>query len=124
MRRIAAILIVSTAALTGCASNTPPANSASAPTASEAVVIRQSIQTNHPKARVGVITAVLDMHPLAMVGEIDVTGLQSGDAVTILDSAENVVSHGRIVQLMADKVAIRFADGVRMPAVGDIVVRF
>ncbi len=123
MHRIALPLLMIAALVVGCTA--PKQTAGTSPTSDQAIAIRDSIKTNNPNAQVGFITYVLSENSLAMVADIDVSNLQVNNIVSILDSSENIVCHGRIAQIYSDnRIAISYDQGARAPSKGDVVVRF
>ncbi|MDB5326280.1 MAG: hypothetical protein JWM57_1849, partial [Phycisphaerales bacterium] len=86
--------------------------------------IRSSYKSVFPNARVGVVTAVLDTDPYALVSQIDTTSLRPGVFVTFLSADQTVVANGQVVKVDPDGLTVRYDAGKRKPMVGDAAIKF
>lgn len=123
MKRQVPSLIVA-ALLGGCAAK--PNKIAVSPPPSPEVLdqIRSSYKAVFPNASVGVVTAVLDSDPYALVGHIDTASTRPGVIFTFLSGDQTVVANGQVVKVDPDGLTVRFDAGQRKPMVGDAAIKF
>jgi hypothetical protein len=89
--------------------------------------IRQAYQQIHPNARVGVVKATLPSARFAAVGDIPVRDFADNDIVTFIDSDQNVLTTGVVINRSSDLLHVQYdppQPGRREPRVGDLAVRF
>jgi hypothetical protein len=86
--------------------------------------MRETFKKTAPNVRVGVVSAVLNDQPLAMVAEFPTDKLRVGDIITFVDANEEAVAHGYVIEILDKKIAVRFDPVSRAPVVGDAAVKF
>ena len=116
--------LIAAALLGGCAAK-PDKIAISPPPSPEAMdAIRSSYKSVFPNARVGVVTAVLDSDPYALVGQINTASIRPGVVFTFLSADQTVVANGQVVKVDPDGLTVRFDVGQRKPMVGDAAIKF
>lgn len=125
IRRSVAIAVLTMSAVS-CQKPPPPPPPAPVGATMEQV---ESVRTRYTQvsadARVGQVVALHTSEPLAAVGGVPVADFKEGDAVTFLDSGENVIAFGVVIRPVDDTLHVRFTTAPlgRPPIVDDIVVR-
>jgi hypothetical protein len=124
MRTIALGLVLSGGLLAGCATNGKPVPAPQPPTAQQVAEMRETYKKTAPNVRVGVVSAVVADEQMAMVADFPTDKLRAGEIISFVDANDQAVAHGEIVQVLENKVAVRFQPAVRAPVVGDAAVKF
>jgi len=112
--------------LGGCRPKPPPPAPQMPPPADAQVVqqLRESYQRIHPGTRVGLVTAVAPDVTLAAVQDIDLKSFKKGDILTLIDSQEQPVANGTVVNITPDALHVKYTPvpGGRAPQQGDLAV--
>ncbi|MGB7159732.1 MAG: hypothetical protein WBD40_16815 [Tepidisphaeraceae bacterium] len=122
-RRSAGLLLVA-GLLIGCqpkAAKEPPPSGEASPQLTAS--IRERYQRANPKNLVGVVIAVKGDANLAAVGDVPVQEFGIGDVLTFIDTAEQPIATGSVVNATPDALHIRYEVKTRAPRVGDLAVR-
>lgn len=128
LHHIVPALVMCVGILGGCHFKQPPPPPPPAPaTADMLQSMRESYQRVDPSARVGMVSAVDSATRLAAVKDLPVQDFREGNAVTFVDSQQQVIGQGRVVNVAGDTVYVRYepatGPGQRAPKAGDIMVR-
>jgi hypothetical protein len=123
MFKTAATLIVLVLA-TGCATRPKTAPMSSPPTAEQAAMFRESFMKVSPTAKVGIVGAILEGESLLMINDMPTDGVNPGDVVSFVDSTQNTIANGKVVEVLGNKVAASYTAATRAPVTGDVAVKF
>jgi len=110
--------------LSACAPKKPAAMAPPA-TENQLEMIRASYDKVDPGSRVGRVIAVLPADQLVAVGELTPNEFHLGDAFTLIDSKQNILTRGKVVAITKDALHIKYQAlpaGQRNPVVGDLAV--
>lgn len=86
--------------------------------------IRAMYQEINPDTRVGYINADLPGEQLVSVTDVPVDDFRTGDAITFIDGAQQVIATGRVVNVIDGHVHVKYTVGTRAPRIGDLAVKF
>ena len=110
--------------LTGCGTTKKEVSVAPPPTSDQAASLKAVSHEVNPRARVGIITAVITESPLTMIDQISPDEVKPGDVFSIVGSSDTVVANAVVEKIIDGKIAARYEPVVRPPLVGDLAVKF
>ena len=121
--RTLALCLLGAFLLNGCTQQKQPeAKPAPAPISGDVVA---AYQKKHPDALIGRVVAVRPQDHLIAAGDVPVDQFKAGDAVVILGSDQEQIATGDVVSMGKSWIHVHYGDSAqRVPAVGDLVVRF
>ena len=121
--RTVALCLLGAFLLSACTQKKQPeAKPAPAPIGNDAVA---AYQKKHPDALIGRVVAVRPEDRLVAAGDVPVDQFKPGDAVVILGSDQEQIATGNVISLGKSWIHIHYSDSAqRVPALGDLVVRF
>jgi hypothetical protein len=121
--RTVALCLLGAFLLSACTQNKQPqAKPAPTPIGNDAVA---AYQKKHPDALIGRVVAVRPEDRLVAAGELPIDQFKPGEAVVILGSDQEQIATGNVLSTGKTWVHIRYSDAAqRVPALGDLVVRF
>ncbi len=115
---------MSLALLSGCVSTKKEIPAPPPPTGEQAMALKATILEINPKAKVGMVSAVLQDVMYVMVADVDVADVKKGDIFSFVDSQNNVVANGTVTDITDGKIALLYDAVTRPPMVGDVAAKF
>jgi hypothetical protein len=124
MRHLLAFVPLIALLFSGCSSRV--FQTSSAPVSPEQF---PQVRAQHMRAnlmvRLGLVTDVVTDTRLVSVDYTQVGDFALGDAVTIVDSKDQLIALGTVTEVVGQKVTVQYVQGRnRAPAVGDLVLHF
>ncbi len=120
-------VLLAAALLVGCETTGANGDDASTPSAislERVAQIRALYQEVNPDTRVGYINADLPGEQLVSVTDVPVEDFRVGDAITFIDTAQQVIATGRVANVVGQNVHVKYDAAERAPRVGDLAVKF
>ena len=95
------------------------------PTEAAYVQIKQDFAASSPDAKVGYVEEALPDEPWVAITHVEAADFPMGAPVNLLDADKNILAQGHVEKLVDGKAYVKYIkQGARMPAAGDVAVRF